>query len=110
MPAAPVPVTPIEASVACAFCGESIKPTAKVCKHCGETLDPTLRAAEEAKRESRRRGRSQPNIVVEQNVEVVTGRASFAHWHVFHLIMTLVTCGVWLPVWLTHWVVWVLMH
>lgn len=45
----------------CPFCGEDVRAKARVCKHCGETLDVALRAAEEAKRDSRR-GRDRVNV------------------------------------------------
>lgn len=31
---------------------------------------------------------------------------NFLGWHVVHLILTIVTCGLWLPVWGTHFFLW----
>lgn len=31
---------------------------------------------------------------------------SFIGWHVFHLIMTVMTCGLWGFVWMIHWFIW----
>jgi hypothetical protein len=36
----------------------------------------------------------------------VGGTRSFAGWHVFHLILTILSCGLWLPIWLIHWIIW----
>jgi hypothetical protein len=37
-------------------------------------------------------------VVVNQD----SGDTATAVWMIFHLIMTLVTCGLWLPVWIFH--------
>jgi predicted nucleic acid-binding Zn ribbon protein len=92
----------------CPFCGEEVLATALKCKHCGETLDVALRAAEEARRiaehSSRGGGGAASSTVVIQ--QVGGGTRSFAGWHIAHLILTILTCGLWLPVWLIHWVIW----
>ncbi len=99
----PVPsVTAVERNSSdykdCPFCGEDILAKAKKCKHCGETLDVTLRAAEEAKRESRRPRRS---INVRQATYIDIQGPGFNHG--LHLVLDLVTCGAWLPIHLLCW-------
>jgi hypothetical protein len=32
--------------------------------------------------------------------------ARFGHWHLVHGLLSLFTCGLWLPVWFIHWFVW----
>ena len=95
----------------CPFCDEEVSAIAKKCRHCGETIDVALRAAEDAKRESRRgrrdSGSSAAATVVINNSS--GGRMSvpqFGHWHMIHGILTLLTCGMWLPVWLVHYFIW----
>lgn len=87
--------------VACAFCGEDVLAHARKCKHCGETLDVALRAAEEAKREVRESRRTRP-VSVRQSTQVnVHVKAPFNH--VLHLVLDVLTCGMWIPVHLLCW-------
>lgn len=101
-PATHPPMAPTRELKACAFCGEDVLAVAKKCKHCGETLDVALRAAEEAKREARR-GRDRGN----QTTQVVVGggggyyKAPFNH--VPHVILDVITLGLWLPIHLICW-------
>jgi len=95
-----------ESTRECPFCAEPIKAHAKRCRHCGETLDPALRAAEEAKTLAKvsRRGSGQAvatNVVVHQG-----GRVVHTFPHVLHLVITICTCGCWLPIWIIHYIVW----
>jgi predicted RNA-binding Zn-ribbon protein involved in translation (DUF1610 family) len=83
----------------CPYCGEEILVTAKKCKHCGEILDVVLKE----KRERRAPSQSVHQTTV---VKVTTNR----HFpHLMHFILTVVTCGIWLPVWIIHFVVWSLL-
>jgi predicted amidophosphoribosyltransferase len=92
---------------ACPFCGENVLQSARKCKHCGETLDVALRAAEEAKQMARRSDR--PNVYMnagggsssERPTTVVVHHSGFNHGP--HLILTLFTCGAWVPIWLILW-------
>jgi len=103
-------------AVDCPFCGEQVLATAKKCKHCGETLDVALRSAEEDRRIAEHSSRgsggggggaaSSSTVVIHQ----IGGTRSFAGFHIAHLILTIVTCGLWLPVWLIHWVIWLSMN
>jgi predicted RNA-binding Zn-ribbon protein involved in translation (DUF1610 family) len=100
----------------CPFCGEEVLAAAKKCKHCGETLDVALRSAEEARRIAQHSspggggggggGAASSTVIIQQ---LGGGTRSFAGWHLAHLILTIVTCGLWLPVWLIHWVIWLSM-
>ncbi len=113
-PSAPTPALRL---IECPFCSESIQPTARKCKHCGEFLDPVLRAANEARREAALLVRTaalpapvQPAAAgVNQNVQVVVNksrrskkvrRSSVPHF--LHFILTVITFGLWLPVWVLH--------
>jgi hypothetical protein len=109
---APPPVEPsaLEQLVECPFCAELVKARAKKCKHCGETLDVALRAAEEAQRnaerarkDARRRGDVNQQVVIHQEYRD-RYRPTFPH--ALHLILTILTFGMWLPAWIIHWIVW----
>jgi hypothetical protein len=102
----------------CSFCGEQVQASALKCKHCGETIDAALRAAEEAKRMAERQPQQQvfmnaggaaassAAVSTVASSRYVRRRSSFGGWHAFHAIMTLITCGFWLPIWLIHWMIW----
>lgn len=84
--------------VECPFCAEFIAARAKKCRHCGETVDVALRRAEEALRASER----------PQNVYMNAGGAATAGGgsvlrpfsHGLHIILSVLTLGWWLPVYL----------
>ena len=42
----------------------------------------------------------------EVNVYVQRDRRSFVGYHVLHLVLTVLTCGIWFPVWMIHWIIW----
>jgi predicted RNA-binding Zn-ribbon protein involved in translation (DUF1610 family) len=93
----------------CPFCGEEVLTTALKCKHCGETLDPALRTAEEARRLAEHSSRSggaasaaASTTVASTTVVVQGGGREFPHF--LHLILTIFTCGLWLPVWVLHYI------
>jgi hypothetical protein len=91
----------------CPFCGELILEKAKKCKHCLETLDVTLRAAEEAKRAAELSARNTSGPVSSSaNTTVVyqqPAKPAYQFPHGLHLILTILTMGVWLPIWIIHW-------
>ncbi|WP_419245981.1 zinc ribbon domain-containing protein [Serratia sp. NFX21] len=89
----------------CSYCDEMISSKAKKCKHCGEILNPQLREIESLKRENANRDKS--NIVVSNNNnnnnnQGSTGSKRFPH--IAHLIMTIITGGLWIFVWLLHYI------
>lgn len=101
----PVVQTPLS-SKQCDYCGENVNISAKKCKHCGEILDLALRAAEDAKRiaENSSRNSASSSSAAAVNTTVVVnnnlGRKSFPH--LIHLILTFFTAGLWLPIWIIH--------
>lgn len=88
----------------CPFCGEKVLATAKKCKHCGEILDASLRMVEEAKRfaELSSRGGVASSAAASTTVVVQVAGRDFPH--LLHLILTICTCGFWLPVWVLHYI------
>ncbi|MHB1035558.1 MAG: hypothetical protein ACYC35_16105 [Pirellulales bacterium] len=106
MPTRPIAAEPV---VACSFCGESILAVAKKCRFCGETLDVALRAAEEAGRLAQAASARSPFVPaaapVQQTVIVqqTTAGSYYRFPHLLHLVLTVATCGLWLPVWVLHW-------
>jgi DNA-directed RNA polymerase subunit RPC12/RpoP len=70
---APVEQASTQATQDCPFCGEQILTKAKKCKHCGETIDVTLRAAEEARRESRKPTRKRAALTSPSYVGMILG-------------------------------------
>ena len=101
----PVVQTP-SSSKQCDYCGENVNMSAKKCKHCGEILDLALRAAEDAKRiaENSSRNSASSSSAAAVNTTVVVnnnlGRKSFPH--LIHFILTCLTLGAWLPIWIIH--------
>jgi predicted RNA-binding Zn-ribbon protein involved in translation (DUF1610 family) len=82
---------------ACPFCGEEILAVAKKCKHCGETIDVTLRAAEEAQRYA---GRPSGSSVASNRTIVHVHNDQRPFNHGLHFLLTVLTCGAWLPIWI----------
>lgn len=84
----------------CPFCSEFIPVRAKRCPVCGETVDVALRAAEEARREAReaRREARHPRPIHYHDRRPTCP-------HALHLVLTILTLGFWLPIWIIHWIV-----
>jgi len=91
----------------CPFCAEQIPQSAKKCKYCRETLDVALRAAEEAQRTASK-GSNQQQVVIHQDGgdHVYRRRRRQDFPHLIHLVVSVFTCGAWLPVWLIHRLIW----
>jgi hypothetical protein len=90
----------------CPFCGGHVQAGAKKCPHCRETLDPALRAVEEA----RRAAAQSHGIALNQQVHVHGAEARPYHGpqadpgfpHLMHLVLSFLTCGLWLPIYVLH--------
>ena len=86
----------------CLFCAEPIAETAMKCRHCGETLDPRLRAAEEANKAAARVPVAAPTFHPQNNIIVQNAVPLRPFPHFLHTVATVLTLGLWLPVWLLH--------
>jgi hypothetical protein len=90
----------------CPFCCETISVRAKKCPVCGQTIDVAMREAEEARREAeearreadeaRREARRRPRREYHYHDRRPTCP------HALHLILTIFTVGLWLPIWIIH--------
>lgn len=100
-PTGPPPLT----ATLCPFCAEPIAAQAKKCKHCGEMLDPILRSQEEMRRQHLAPGHGPVQQVTFANSQPAA--LPYRVNHGVHLLLTIFTCGLWLPVWiidiLLHW-------
>lgn len=89
-------------TIECPYCSEPINPKSKKCRHCGEILDPQMRDLEMLKSQ-----RSNPNVFMNAGGGAAAASASsaaagegaglrrFPHW--FHILLSLITSGLWLP-------------
>jgi hypothetical protein len=119
MASRPATGNPPVATKQCPFCSEPVLAAAKKCKHCGETIDVALRAAEESERAARqsiRRRRDEddyrddaphrstppPAAAAASTTVIMHGESKASFPHMLHFILTLVTCGIWTPIWLLH--------
>jgi len=94
------PTRPTDYLVECPYCSEMVRYTAKKCKHCKETIDEDLRAEEvEERRRSKRRGVNQETHVYVQN----NNRSDRGFNHGIHIILDVLTFGLWLPFHLLCW-------
>lgn len=106
---------PVPTVKQCPFCAEQIHVDALKCKHCGETIDPALRSAEESRRLAEFHARhGQPsgptNIVVNTSASAAAQARVVAPRrprerpfpHAAHIILTILTCGAWLPIYILH--------
>ncbi|MBS7708025.1 hypothetical protein [Chelatococcus asaccharovorans] len=93
------------AMIACPYCAETINAKSKKCRHCGEILDPQMRELEMLKRQQQ--GTSQVFMNAggggaSAAASAVAGYAGpikrFPHW--LHIILSILTGGLWLPVYL----------
>jgi hypothetical protein len=95
----------VAAQVECPFCAEMISARARKCRHCGETVDVAMRKAEEAMRMAN----GQPQQVF-MNAGGGGGAAAAAAAptmiyplrpfnHLLHLILSVLTAGFWIPIW-----------
>lgn len=96
----------VTTTISCPFCAEQIQALAKKCKHCNELLDPALRKADEALRASQSAAPVYMNAggsaAAVAATPVVLQRRLFGHG--IHIIMTILTCGLWIPIWIIAYV------
>lgn len=91
------------ATIECPYCQETINAKSKKCRFCGEILDPQMREIELLK------NRNGPQVFMNAGGAAAAASASgvgpvrrFPHW--FHIILTLFTGGVWLPIYILMYV------
>jgi hypothetical protein len=93
--------------VNCPFCDEQISANAKKCRHCGETIDVSMRKAEEALRASAAPTQVAPQVFMNAGGAAAGGGfQQLRPWgHGGHIIMSILTLGFWVPVWLLLFVI-----
>ncbi|MGM0938620.1 MAG: hypothetical protein ACQEWL_19635 [Pseudomonadota bacterium] len=87
----------------CPYCHELISIHAKKCKHCNEIVDVQMREIDMLKKQQLRHD---SNIIVNNNnnLSSVTSISKKKFPHIAHLIMTILTGGLWAFVWLIHYI------
>jgi len=81
----------------CPFCAEQILAQAVKCKHCGEFLDPSLRA----KSDEVNKPPSAPVYMNAGGAAVAVSSPTKRNFgHFIHLVLSILTAGVWIPIWL----------
>ena len=84
-------------TINCPYCAETIKANAKKCPHCNEVLDAQMREIEALKKDN-----ASPNVFM--NAGGGGGASSGSNLrpfgHMKHIIISIFTSGLWLPVYL----------
>lgn len=117
VPAEPAKLVPVEPPArtavpskaktkACPFCAERIKVEAMKCRFCGEFLDPALRQA------AGQQGPNQSVVVNVGNVNTheaprIVQQRPPEFDHAPHIVLSVLTLGLWIPIWLLCFVCWV---
>jgi hypothetical protein len=87
--------------VSCPFCAESIKVNAKKCKHCKEIIDSQMRELSFL-----RNNQSPSQIIVNSAASAsatLPALQKIHYQHFFHFILSVITCGFWIPIWFLCW-------
>lgn len=86
------------ATIECPYCSGDIAAKAKKCRHCGEMLDPQMRELELLKSQKSTAPTVFMNAGGGGGAAIGSGFQlhGFRHW--LHIILTLITGGMWLPV------------
>ena len=91
------------ATIACPYCQETINAKSKKCRFCGEILDPQMQEIQLLK------SQNTPHVFMNAGGAAAAASASgagpvrrFRHW--LHIILTLISGGLWLPVYILMYV------
>lgn len=97
-------------TIDCLYCSEPINPKSKKCKHCGEILDPQMRELELLKSQKNNpqvfmnAGGASASSASAASASTGGGDTLRKFPHVFHIIMSLLTGLLWLPVYILMYV------
>lgn len=91
--------------ISCPYCSEEISASAKKCKHCGEFIDAAMREIEALKNQKQSVFmNADGGASSSSSSAAASGGATepqlrpYSHW--WHLLLTVLTAGLWLPVWI----------
>jgi hypothetical protein len=85
------------ATIECPYCSETINAKSKKCRHCNEIIDPQMREMELLRNQ-----KSTPNVFMNAGGGGGGGGPMVLRRfpHFIHLIISLVTGGLWLPIYI----------
>lgn len=81
----------------CPYCAEKIKASAKKCRHCSEVLDSQMREISYLRNNQQGSGQIIVNSAASATAPSFSQRIPFSHTG--HLLLTLITAGIWFPGW-----------
>lgn len=91
--------------ISCPYCSEEISASAKKCKHCGEFIDAAMREIEALKNQKQSvfmnaggGASSSSSSAAASGGATEPQLRPYRHW--LHLLLTVLTAGLWLPVWI----------
>jgi hypothetical protein len=78
----------------CPFCGEQILAKARKCKHCSEFLDANERLSASGARHA-------PHVYMNAGGAAVAPQMALRPWgHGIHILLSILTLGLWVPIWI----------